>query len=145
MGCVIESGRARQVSRDARCWSDSFPTVCKAALRLPLEAALLDGELAALCPNGLTSFQALQNRTAIQCTAGAASVRPFAFGRRSLSRRPLVERKVVLERVLASEVAAVVICYTPHIVGEGPRVLANACALGAEEFRASCVHYIQTA
>ncbi|HTU58267.1 MAG TPA: non-homologous end-joining DNA ligase [Polyangiales bacterium] len=134
MGCVIESGRARLVSRNARGWSDSFPTVCQAALRLPLRAALLDGELAVLLPNGLTSFQALQNRTALppnsQLVLQAFDL--LHLDGEDLDRRPLVERKALLERVLASEVRVGVIRYTPHIVGDGPRVLAHACALGAE-------------
>lgn len=134
MGCVIESGRARLVSRNARGWSDSFPTVCEAALRLPLRAALLDGELAVLLPNGLTSFQALQNRTALPPNARLVlqAFDVLHLDGEDLSCRPLVERKAVLEQVLASDAAAGVIRYTPHIVGDGPRVLAHACALGAE-------------
>jgi len=134
MGCAIESGRVRLVSRNARGWSDSFPTVCQAALRLPLRAALLDAELAVLLPNGLTSFQALQNRTALppnsQLVLQAFDL--LHLDGEDLRRRPLVERKAQLERVLARDAVAGVIRYTPHIVGDGPRVLAHACALGAE-------------
>lgn len=135
MGCIIESGRARLVSRNARGWTDSFPTVCEAALRLPLRAALLDGELAVLLPSGRTSFQALQNHRMLP-SDGRLVLLAFDLlhlDGEDIGRRPYVERKALLERLLASdETTFDVIRYTPHIVGDGPRVLAHACALGAE-------------
>lgn len=134
MGCVIEAGRARLVSRHARGWSDSFPTVCEAARSLPLQAALLDGELAVLLPNGQTSFQALQQRSSLP---PGARVVYFVFdvvhhNGRDVGRRPYDERKALLEEVLAPAAIGGVLRYVPHIIGDGPRVLAHACALGAE-------------
>src|SRR5512141_1219615 len=61
IGCAIERGRATLFSRRGKDWTAAFPEVASAALELPARAALLDGEVAALLPDGRTSFQALQN------------------------------------------------------------------------------------
>lgn len=134
MSCGIDSGRVRLVSRHARIWTDTFPVVQQAAQRLPLKSALLDGELAVVLQTGLTSFQALNNRGSLP--PGAKLVY-FAFdliylNGEDVGRRPLESRKAILESLLEPEVTAGVLRYTPHIIGEGPRVLAHACALGAE-------------
>jgi len=63
IGIRIDRGKVELWSRRAREWTDDFPTVVQAAAALRLGSALIDGELAAVLPNGATSFQALQNRT----------------------------------------------------------------------------------
>jgi ATP-dependent DNA ligase len=77
MGCRIEGGRVQLTSRNGNDWTGNFPELVGAAKRLPCRSALLDGEVAVLQPNGLTSFQALQN------AVGAKSLRHdvvyFAF------------------------------------------------------------------
>ena len=58
----IEEGEVRLVSRNGKDWTKEFPQVARAVGRLPAGTALLDGEVAAVLPNGATSFQALQRR-----------------------------------------------------------------------------------
>jgi bifunctional non-homologous end joining protein LigD len=135
MSCRVEQQtRVQLVSRHGRDWSTSFPTILEAARALPCEAALLDGELVVLLPNGLTSFQALQNRHSLP---PGARLTYLAFDLLHLdgdntARRPLAERKAKLEALLKNVSTAGVIRYLPHIVGDAPRVLKRACALGAE-------------
>jgi len=137
MAVIVEPGRsgcAKLISRHGRVWSDAFPTVCQAALHLPLRAALLDGELVVLLPNGLTSFEALQNRSSLP---SGAIIAYFVFDLlhhdgRDVGRQPLEERKALLEQLLASEPPRGTIRYMPHFIGDGSRVLAAACELGAE-------------
>lgn len=136
LGCAIEgsTGRARLISRHGRSWSEAFPTVREAAARLPLRAALLDGELAVLMPSGLTDFQALQNRTSLP---PGARIVFYAFDLHHLDGKdttmlPLEERKRLLEEVLAPAADSGVLLYTPHFVGDGPNVFAKACPLGVE-------------
>ena len=57
----IDHGRVTLASRNGRDWTTNFPAVTEAAGRLPVERAILDGEVAVLLPKGTTSFQALQN------------------------------------------------------------------------------------
>src|SRR5262245_16101646 len=61
LGCFIERGVCRMVTRNGNDWTDRFPTITEAARRLPVRSALLDGEVTILLPDGRTSFQALQN------------------------------------------------------------------------------------
>jgi bifunctional non-homologous end joining protein LigD len=134
MAIAVEAGRAKLISRHGKIWSDAFPTVCQAALRLPLKAALLDGELVVLMPDGLTNFQALQNRSSLPPGANVAFMAfdlLFHDGE-DVGRRPLEERKALLEQLLATEAHGGVLRYVPHFIGDGSRVLAAACELGAE-------------
>src|SRR5258708_1232373 len=70
----IEEGEVRLISRNGKDWTKEFPHVARAVGRLPAGTALLDGECAAVLPNGATSFQALQRRA-----DAAAPLVYFAF------------------------------------------------------------------
>lgn len=134
MGCLVDGGRARLISRHGRGWSDAFPTVVQAALQLPLSAAVLDGELAVVLPSGRTSFQALQHRTSLPADC---MIVLFVFdltylNGQNVGRQPYEERKALLERLLSASPPNGVLRYTPDFSEDGPRVLAHACELGAE-------------
>jgi bifunctional non-homologous end joining protein LigD len=80
-------------------------------------------------PNGITSFQALQNRTA------ATQFTYFAFDllyleHADLRERPLVERKKQLRRLLGRKQG--VIRFSDHVVGDGEAFFAAACRMGLE-------------
>jgi bifunctional non-homologous end joining protein LigD len=132
IGCALDGGRATLWSRRGKDWTGSFPDVAAACRRLPARSALLDGEVAALLPDGRTSFQALQNAFA----AGAgATLAYFAFDLlhldgADLAGRPLAERKAALEKLLAG--AGGIVRYAPHVVGGGAAVFREACRLGLE-------------
>jgi bifunctional non-homologous end joining protein LigD len=132
IGCAIEGGRVTLWSRRGKDWTRQFPEVAEAARALPVRAALLDGEVAAVLADGRTSFQALQN-------SFSAGRRPplgyFVFDLlhldgEDLSRRPLLERKGVLEALLAGKPG--VLRYAPHVAGGGAPVFREACRLGLE-------------
>src|SRR4029079_13900605 len=57
----VDGGRARWLSRQNNDWSAQFPAVRDAIAPLPVRRLLVDGEVAAVLPDGRTSFQALQN------------------------------------------------------------------------------------
>lgn len=131
IGCAVERGRATLWSRRGKDWTREFPEVAAAASRLPVRSALLDGEVAAVLPDGRTSFQALQNAF----SGGARRLLYFAFDLlqldgKDLSRRPLLERKAALEKLLAG--TGGVIRYAPHVEGPGGEVFRAACRLGLE-------------
>jgi bifunctional non-homologous end joining protein LigD len=132
IGCSVAGGRATLWSRRGKDWTAQFPGVAAAAAALPVATALLDGEVAALLPDGRTSFQALQN-------AFSAGARPvlayFVFDLlhldgEDLARRPLLERKAALERLLGQ--GRGVLRFTPHVEGGGGAVFREACRLGLE-------------
>jgi bifunctional non-homologous end joining protein LigD len=53
--------RVRLASRRDKDWTDAFPTVRAAIEQLAAGTARVDGEVAAVLPDGRTSFQSLQN------------------------------------------------------------------------------------
>jgi len=58
--CEVRRGKAHLLTRHGKDWSDRFAPVAAAAAALPVESAILDGEVTVLLPDGKTSFQALQ-------------------------------------------------------------------------------------
>ena len=132
IGCAVEGGRVALWSRRGKDWTARFPEVAAAARALPLRSALLDGEVAAVLPDGRTSFQALQSAL----SGGGRALRYFVFDLlfldgEDLSGRPLRERKAHLERLLA-KAGGGIIRQASHVGGPGATVLREACRLGLE-------------
>jgi bifunctional non-homologous end joining protein LigD len=131
IGAAVEPGRLTLWSRRGKDWTAQFPEVAAAARALPVRAALLDGEVAAVLPDGRTSFQALQN-----AFGGARrSLAYFVFDLlhldgEDLSARTLLERKATLARLL--EGVKGVVRYAPHVADPGPEVFREACRRGLE-------------
>jgi bifunctional non-homologous end joining protein LigD len=131
----IDHGRVTLASRNGRDWTANFPTVTEAAGRLPVERAILDGEVAVLLPKGTTSFQALQN-----FLSGAHSDQLvymvfdlLHLNGRDLTGARLDDRKSALAAMLESAGHdAGPLRYSDHVVGNGPEFFAQACRLGLE-------------
>jgi bifunctional non-homologous end joining protein LigD len=131
IGCAVERGRATLWSRRGKDWTAQFPAIAAAAARLPVRSALLDGEVAAVLPDGRTSFQALQNAFA----GGGRTLVYFVFDLlhldgEDLAARPLLERKAALASLLGD--GAGTLRYAPHVEGSGAAVFREACRLGLE-------------
>lgn len=132
IGALLQSRKVKLESRRNNDWTAQFPSVAEAVAQLSAKTALLDGEVAALMPNGITSFQALQNVG----SAGAKLVY-FVFDLLHLdgvevSALPLVERKEKLRALIERSDASDTIRYVDHVVGDVKRVFDQACNLGAE-------------
>jgi len=132
--CRIEAGQARLVSRNGKDWSDRFPTVVRAATSLPLENAILDGEIAVVLADGRTSFQRLQNILGGESSQSGA-LRYFAFDLLFLDGadwmgRALVERKARLAELVSEGADPIQFC--DHVEGNGPRFYEAACKHGLE-------------
>ncbi len=126
----IEEGEVRLVSRNGKDWTKEFPQVARAVGRLPAGTALLDGEVAAVLPNGATSFQALQRRA-----DATAPLVYFAFDLLHLDgwdlrAVKLEDRKEVLRRLLES--APATIRFSDHVRGHGPAFFEKAREAGLE-------------
>ncbi len=131
IGCAVEDGRTTLWSRRGNDWTARLPEIAAAARALPVRSALLDGEVAAVLPDGRTSFQALQNAF----SGGPRRLFFFVFDvlhldGQDLLDRPLVERKAVLERLVGDSRG--VIRYAPHVDGSGPAAFREACRIGLE-------------
>ena len=126
----IEEGEVRLVSRNGKDWTKEFPQVARAVGRLPAGTALLDGEVAAVLPNGATSFQALQRRS-----EGGVPILYFVFDLLhldgwNLREVALEDRKRVLKRFLESAPAA--LRFSDHVRGHGAAFFEQARAAGLE-------------
>ena len=128
IGCVIDDGRVRLISRNGNDWTARFPTIAEAARKLRAKSASLDGEVVVLLPDGRTSFQALQNAFG---KGPARYVVYFVFDLLALDGRdvatgPLEERKKKLAALVRRLPGSVIRC-SDHTIGDGERVLAEAC------------------
>jgi bifunctional non-homologous end joining protein LigD len=134
----IEKGSVTLWSRNRKNWTDRYPAVAEELARLPVESAIIDGELVVQLPDGSTSFQALQNLSRSKTPeAGGGRLLYYAFDLLHLDGRDLIgarldERKRLLERVLGG--AAGRILFSQHVAGteEGDRLFAQACRFGLE-------------
>jgi bifunctional non-homologous end joining protein LigD len=134
MQCRIEKGRGQLLTRTGQDWTHRFPGVAQAAAQLPVQAALLDGELVALQPDGRSSFQLLQR--ALSEGADATLVY-YAFDLLYLdgydiSLAPLATRKDALKRVLEAIPQDGPVRYSDHVLGGGQAFYEAACRLGLE-------------
>jgi bifunctional non-homologous end joining protein LigD len=129
---VVERGAVSLLSRRFLDWTARFPSIARAlAAAFPRRRAILDGEIAALLPDGRTSFQLLQR------SFGAAAPQElvyFAFdlleqGGERLVARPLEERKARLAALLP---APGTLRYSDHVVGNGAAFFELACQRGLE-------------
>jgi bifunctional non-homologous end joining protein LigD len=127
--CMLANRRARLITRRNKNWTAKFARVAAAAAVLPVDNAILDGEVVVLNPDGTTNFQALQN--ALKDGRGENLVYfifdlPYCQGY-DLSRTPLVERKQLLKQLLARLGDAGVLRYSDDIQGHGEEVFRQAC------------------
>ena len=134
MQCRIVKGKGQLLTRTGQDWTHRFPDVARAAAQLPVQAALLDGELVALQPDGRSSFQLLQG--ALSEGADATLVY-YAFDLLYLdgydvSLAPLETRKDTLKRLLEAGTQVGPMRYSDHVVGGGQAFYEAACRLGLE-------------
>ena len=132
MICRLEHGKVRMYSRNRNEWTSKFPGIAEALARLPVESAWIDGEVVVLQKNGVSSFQALQNALSARPAANLhfyAFDLPYLDGH-DLRQAPLVERKRLLERLLAGAPAA--LHYSPHVQGQGREFYEQGCRLKLE-------------
>ena len=116
-------------SRNGLSWSGDFPQVSAALRALGVPQAQFDGELVAFNDAGHVDFGALQGAVKDPASAPMRYVlfdMPLLAGI-DLTRTRLIERKALLERVLAGH-ADGVLAYSAHIVGNGARALARRVA-----------------
>jgi len=134
IGCRIAGPRVTLISRNGKDWTANFPEVVAAVRKLAVTDALIDGEVAAVLPDGRTSFQALQNAT--HRAGGKVTLIYFVFdllrlNGKSVTAEPLAARKERL-RTLIGAGSKGIIRLSEHIEGNGARVLERACRTGLE-------------
>jgi bifunctional non-homologous end joining protein LigD len=146
--CEVRRGKARLLTRHGKDWTDRFAPVAAAAAELPVDTAILDGEVTVLLADGKTSFQALQetfgdggggDRGRGRLEGGGAMVY-FVFDLLyldgyDLRPAPLAQRKEALRGLLeAAGIAAGdgPIRWSDHVAGQGEDFYRQACRFGLE-------------
>ena len=126
-------GKVRLWTRNGKDWTDRFSPVAEALAELPVRAALLDGEVAVLEPDGTTSFQALQNALT---ESRDRDLVYFVFDLLHLDGydlrgATLLDRKEALAGVLSGNTSPT-LRYSDHVQGSGEAFYQQACRLSLE-------------
>ena len=131
MAARIDYGHAQLLTRTGLDWTDKYPSAIAALANLNMQTAYIDGELCGVGESGLPSFANTQ-----AATDGERQVRLvyYAFDLlhldgRDVSGLPLVERKALLEPLVAGKPG---IQFNGHETGDGQLILQHAGKLGFE-------------
>jgi bifunctional non-homologous end joining protein LigD len=123
----VRDGRVRLFTINGADWSKRYPLIAEAAARLN-GTAILDAEVVWLGLDSVPDFDALHSRVNDQ-SASACAFDILMLGGDDLRRRPYVERKAALRKLLRHGRG---IQYVEHAEGHGDRLYAAACKLGLE-------------
>ncbi len=127
-----DGGRVQLLTRTGLDWTHRMQTIAALVGALPVEKAILDGEVVVVAENGMTSFADLQ-------AAFQEGVRKpltyFAFDLLHLNGHStrdlkLVERKKILERIVTGAVEY--LRFGEHIETNGEAVFQKACEMHLE-------------
>jgi bifunctional non-homologous end joining protein LigD len=127
-----DGAQVRLLTRNGLDWTHRLPEIAQAIAKLRPKTLLLDGELVALRPDGLSSFADLQAALAGEGDRGALYFYLFdLLHLENFDLRPcrLADRKAALERL--SDWSGR-LRYSDHLDGETARVRRQACAMGLE-------------
>jgi bifunctional non-homologous end joining protein LigD len=124
----VRDGRVRLYTMNGANWTDRYPRIIEEAERIK-GAAILDAEVVCLDDQGVPQFDTLHSRTADQLAVACAFDLLMRDGD-DLRRRPLIERKAALGKLLIRSRGG--IQYVEHAEGHGDKMFAAVCDLGLE-------------
>ena len=123
----IEDGTVRLITRGGLDWTAKFSELAHSLRELPLDSALIDGELVHLAPEGTTSFSGLQDAISSGKT-GALNFFAFDLLYRdgwNLTDAALEDRKTALAEIISPQ-AQGILRYSDHQIDRGPAFLRQA-------------------
>ena len=125
----LEAGKVRMLTRSGLDWTARFRPIATALALPKIRAAYLDGEIAVMGEDGVTSFAALQDALS---RGQAQRLTYYVFdllhlNGRDLTGLPLIERKALLAPLIARLPKGGPIRYSDHVQGQGPAFFAQAC------------------
>ena len=131
--CHLDHGKVKLITRRSQDWTHRYAPVAEEAAQLAAETAILDGEIVALLPSGVSSFQDLQNAGK---TGSLAKLAYYVFdllylNGHDLRPLPLEERKKLLAELLKSGISER-IQLSEHFENDGPGFFQQCCQLGLE-------------
>jgi ATP-dependent DNA ligase len=131
MAARIADGAVQLLTRSGLDWTDKYPSTAAALAKLKVRSAYLDGALCGVPPNGVTSFELVQQAS----DSGDAGLTYFAFDLLELDGEDLVglsliDRKRRLAVVLKTSPPGVM--FNDHETGDGEAFRRAACKHGLE-------------
>ncbi|MGQ4878740.1 DNA ligase D [Billgrantia sp. LNSP4103-1] len=131
----IEQDDVRLITRNGKDWTHRFPEIGRSLKALPVNSALLDGEVVALGQDGVSRFGQLQEALSSGRT-GSLVYQLFDLpylADHDLADVPLLERKRTLAALLsAAGMKEGTIRYSDHIATQGQAFHERACHMGLE-------------
>lgn len=129
----IEDGKARLITRGGLDWTAKFPALARCLGELPLDTALIDGELVHLEADGTTSFSGLQDAIS---SGKTDALNFFAFDLLyrdgwDLTGAALEDRKAALAGIVSPQ-AQGMLRYSDHQLDHGPEFFERACGFELE-------------
>ncbi len=126
---AVAGGKAKVFTRSGLDWTDKFRAIADAAAKLPVDRALIDGEIVAF-KQGKPDFSTLKD-----AISNAGDMTMFAFDMleldgEKLDKLPNVRRKERLRPLIDG--ADPRIQFADHIVGEGEKLFETMCREGYE-------------
>jgi bifunctional non-homologous end joining protein LigD len=130
----IDAQKTQLLTRKNLDWTDRFASIKAAVKALNLGSALLDGEIVAEDASGMSSLSDLQ---ADLKTGRQDRLRYHVFDLLycegfDLTRATLLERKALLEQILAALPPTSPIRFSEHLAQDGPTMFEHAARLGLE-------------
>jgi bifunctional non-homologous end joining protein LigD len=134
MQARIDGRDVKLLTRKGLNWTARFPSIVAALKKLGLSSALLDGEIVVEEATGVPSFNLLQ----ADLKAGRHDrFRYFLFDLLycegfDLTQATLLDRKALLQEILAGLSTSSPIRFSEHLEQDGPTMFEHACRLGLE-------------
>ena len=137
----IEKGAVTMYSRNGKDWTKRYGTLAAEVASLPVQSAVVDGEVVVLLPDGRSSFQELQSALGDEGApgggAGGSRLLYYVFDLLYLdgfdmTSAAIEDRRDLLRRLLARVGPGGRVLFSEHIPGSGAEVLEQACRLGLE-------------
>lgn len=132
----FEDGEVRLITRNHQDWTHRFPELAQLLAQLPVDDALLDGEVVSLAHDGTSSFRRLQEALSTNRTADLVyqAFDLIHLDGHDLSEVALLERKRTLAQLLeaAGFVGSSRVRYSDHIDAQGQAFFEQACRLSLE-------------
>jgi len=129
----LDHGKVILRTRQGHDWTKRFPEIAAGLERLPVNMAILDGEVTALSADGRSNFSALQDALSRRGTSPLVYHlfdAPYLEGF-DLRKSRLEDRKALLEAMLSRNSYARV-QYVDHVVGGGAEFFEQCRKLGLE-------------
>ena len=130
----LANGKVQLNTRRGLDWTDKFRSIARAAAKIPVQQALIDGEIVVESERGVSSFTALQE----ELSAGRDDRFIYyvfdLLHLNGLDLRPvsLLERKKALQDIMQSIPAEVPVKFSEHFEENGAVLLRHACQMSLE-------------